>query len=245
VAQKAGAIPEDNIIRRAAMPGFFKQQKKYFMAKTATKTADSTETATGYEQMTRAQQDGSTNATSSMKQKSEDELKPLQKFFMDALKDVYWAEKELVKALQTMEQAATSEELREAFEDHGLLTQKHVTRLEKVFKMLGQPAEAKKCDAMQGLINEAQEIIKNTPEGTMTRDAALIIAAQKVEHYEIATYGGLVQLALTLGEERASDVLERTLNEEEETDYQLTEIAETCINFNAEQEEDEETEEEV
>lgn len=171
-----------------------------------------------------------------------DDTAPLSKFFIDSLKDIYWAEKALVKALTEMQQAATTDELQEAFEDHALLTQKHVSRLERVFKMLGQPAEAKKCDAMQGLIEEGQKIIKETPEGSMTRDAALIIAAQKVEHYEIASYGGLVQLALTLGETDVADILEQTLDEEEETDLNLTDIAESSINFAAEEETEEDVE---
>lgn len=89
---------------------------------------------------------------------------------------------------------------------------------------------------MDGLIKEGEEIIKSTEEGSMTRDAALIIAAQKVEHYEIATYGGLVQLAITMGHDKAADLLDKTLQEEEDTDYNLTEIAETHINFDAQQE---------
>jgi len=171
-----------------------------------------------------------------------DDTAPLTKFFLDALKDIYWAEKALVEALPRMQQAATTEELQDAFEDHTLLTQKHVSRLEKVFKMLGQPSEAKKCDAMQGLIEEGQKTIRETPEGSMTRDAALIIAAQKVEHYEIASYGGLVQLAITLGKDDVADILERTLDEEEETDLLLTDIAESSINFSAEEETQEDVE---
>jgi ferritin-like metal-binding protein YciE len=167
---------------------------------------------------------------------SDADLQPLEKFFMDALKDVYWAEKALTEALPKMQKAATTDELQEAFEDHTLVTQKHVSRLEKVFRLLGKPAEAKKCEAMQGLIKEGESIINETPEGSMTRDAALIIAAQKVEHYEIATYGGLIQLALTLGKTDVANILEMTLQEEEDTDMQLTDIAETCINFMAQEE---------
>jgi len=171
-----------------------------------------------------------------------DDTAPLSKFFLDALKDIYWAEKALTETLPKMQQAATTEELQDAFEDHTLQTQKHVLRLEKVFKLLQLPAEGKKCDAMQGLIKEGEEIIKNTPEGSMTRDAALIIAAQKVEHYEIATYGGLVQIALTLGESEIAEILDRTLEEEEETDMNLTDIAESSINFSAQEETEEDVE---
>lgn len=172
---------------------------------------------------------------------------PFERLFEDLLKDIYWAELHLVKALKKMSEAATTPELQEAFEDHMYATQKHASRLERVFKILGKPAEGKKCAAMEGLTEEANEIIKNTEDGSMTRDAGLIIAAQKVEHYEIATYGSLVQVALTLGYNDAADILDRTLNEEENTDRNLTMIAETHINPMADQEsgEEEEQEEEV
>ena len=161
---------------------------------------------------------------------------PLEKFFINELKDIYQAEQQLLKALPEMQQAATTEELEDAFEDHHRQTQRHVKRLEKVFQLIGQKPEGKKCEAMEGLVKEAKNIINETKEGTMTRDAALIIAAQKVEHYEIATYGGLVQLAITMGLHRAAELLEKTLDEEEDTDALLTEIAETKINIEAEDE---------
>ncbi|MCQ9639623.1 ferritin-like domain-containing protein [Chryseobacterium sp. WG14] len=161
---------------------------------------------------------------------------PLHQFFVNALKDIYYAENAILEALDKMQEAATAEELKEAFEDHHLQTQKHVKRLEKVFQLIGEKPEKKECKAIKGIIEEGEEVIKTTEEGTATRDAALIIAAQKVEHYEIATYGGLAQLAITMGHDKAADLLERTLQEEEDTDYQLTEIAETSINFDAEQE---------
>jgi ferritin-like metal-binding protein YciE len=160
----------------------------------------------------------------------------LEKFFTEQLKDIYYAEQQLLKAIPKMENAATTEELKEAFNDHLHQTQKHVKRLEKVFKMIGKKAEGKKCEAIEGLIKEAESIISETKENSMTRDAALIIAAQKVEHYEIATYGGLVQLALTMDLDDVSDILDTTLMEEEETDYLLTDIAENNINMEAEKE---------
>ncbi|HUR65118.1 MAG TPA: ferritin-like domain-containing protein [Chitinophagaceae bacterium] len=162
---------------------------------------------------------------------------PLDKFFEDQLKDIYYAEQQLLKALAEMKEACTTEELEDAFDEHRKLTERHVKRLEKVFETIGVKPEGKKCEAMDGLIKEAKSIISDTKTGTMTRDAALIIAAQKVEHYEIATYGGLVQLAITMGLFRAADLLEKTLVEEETTDKALTYIAETCINFEAEREE--------
>lgn len=158
---------------------------------------------------------------------------PLYKFFVDALKDIYFAEKHILEALPKMKEAATTEDLQDAFEDHHLITQKQISRLEKVFKIIGEKAEPKKCDAIIGIVKEGENIIKETEEGTMTRDAALIIAGQKVEHYEIASYGGLVALAETLELYKAADLLQTTLEEEEDTDFDLTEIAESSINFRA------------
>jgi len=180
-----------------------------------------------------------------MKAEKNTKEEPLEQFFIDALKDMYWAEKAIVESLPKMKAAATTEELKDAFEDHELQTRKHISRLEKVFEEIGQKAEAKKCEAMAGILKECEEIKNATPEGTMTRDAALIIAAQKVEHYEIASYGGLVQLALTLNYNKAADLLDKTLGEEEETDETLTDIAESYINFEASQEGEEEEESET
>ncbi len=177
-----------------------------------------------------------TTATDTANNEHENENSNLRKFFISALKDIYFAENAIIEALDKMQEAATTEELKDAFEDHQLQTKKHVSRLEKVFKLLDEKPEKKECEAIKGIIKEGEEIMKSTEDGSMTRDAALIIAAQKVEHYEIATYGGLVQLALTMGHDKAADLLEETLQEEEDTDYHLTEIAETSINFDAEQE---------
>lgn len=176
--------------------------------------------------------------TADKKTIKEDEMKnsPLHKFFVSALKDIYYAENAILEALVKMQDAATSEDLKDAFEDHHLQTQKHVKRLEKVFKLIDEEPEKKECKAIKGIIEEGEEVIKSTEDGSSTRDVALIIAAQKVEHYEIATYGGLAQLAITMGHDKAADLLERTLQEEEDTDAELTEIAETSINFDAEQE---------
>ena len=178
--------------------------------------------------------DDQSNPSKAATEKKADSL--LEKFFTEQLKDIYYAEQQLLKAIPKMENAATTEELKEAFNDHLHQTQKHVKRLEKVFKMIGKKAEGKKCEAIEGLIKEAESIISETKENSMTRDAALIIAAQKVEHYEIATYGGLVQLALTMDLDDVSDILDTTLMEEEETDYLLTDIAENNINMEAEKE---------
>src|SRR5687767_5560066 len=169
---------------------------------------------------------------------NQENLKPsyLEKFFIDQLKDIYYAEQLLVRSLPEMQKAATTEELEDAFADHLRQTERHVKRLEKVFQIVGKNPEGKKCDAMEGLVKEARSIISETKEGTMTRDAALIIAAQKVEHYEIATYGGLVQLAITMELHRAAGLLDKTLSEEEKTDRLLTQIAESYINIEAEHE---------
>lgn len=161
----------------------------------------------------------------------------LQEFFVDQLKDIYWAEKHLTSALPKMQKAATSQELQNAFEKHIGQTKEHITRLESVFESMDKKAQAKKCEAMEGLIKEGETIISETEKGTYTRDAALIMAAQKVEHYEIATYGGLVQLAKTIGLEDSAGILGQTLQEEKDTDVLLTKIAEKNINWEAENEE--------
>ncbi|MES2704205.1 MAG: ferritin-like domain-containing protein [Bacteroidota bacterium] len=183
---------------------------------------------------TNASRSAATNGTkkaASAKTGSEQESPSLlDKLFVSLLKETYWAEKHLVKALQTMQSQATTESLQDAFEDHMYVTQKHVSRLEKAFGMMEQEPEEKKCIAMEALTTEAEQIVAETEDGTMTRDAALIIAAQKVEHYEIATYGSLVQLARTLGYDNVAGILEKTLWEEEETDLLLTDIAESEVN---------------
>jgi ferritin-like metal-binding protein YciE len=162
----------------------------------------------------------------------------LEKFFMDALKDIYWAEKHLTKALPKMKKAATTEELQDAIEEHLAQTQEHVSRLEEVFEMLGKKAQAKKCEAMEGLVKEGESVIEETEDGSMTRDVGIIISAQKVEHYEIAAYGGLTQLARTMGLEDVAGILHQTLEEEKQADMLLTEIAENDINWEAEQEDE-------
>lgn len=167
----------------------------------------------------------------------------LEKLMTDSLKDIYWAEKHLTKTLPKMQKAATTEELKSAIEEHLAQTEEHVTRLEQVFEMFGKKAQAKKCEAMEGLTKEGDSIVEETEKGTMTRDAGIIMAAQKVEHYEIATYGSLVQLAKTLGMDDAAEILEQTLEEEKETDQMLTQIAEANINVEASHEGEEDQEE--
>lgn len=154
------------------------------------------------------------------------------KFFVDELKDIYWAEKHLAKALPKMKKAATSPELAAAFEKHAEETQGHVATLEQVFELLGEKASAKKCDAMEGLIEEGKGILEETELGVV-RDAGIIAASQKIEHYEIASYGTLRQFAETLGLEEAAALLEETLDEEKGADKKLTDVAVNAVNFDA------------
>ena len=163
----------------------------------------------------------------------------LMKLFEDELKDIYWAEKALTKAIPKMIKNATSEDLIEALEGHLDETKEQVTRLEQVFEILGKKATAKKCEAMDGLIKEAEEIMEECEEGAMC-DAGIISAGQKVEHYEIASYGTLRQFAETLGLDEAVDLLQMTLDEEKAADEKLTEVAVSAVNVEAEEEEMEE-----
>jgi|SRR5687768_7276045 len=181
----------------------------------------------------------SKSASSKQQQSSGGEL---EKFMYDSLKDIYWAEKHLIKAIPKLSKAATNEELIAALDEHLEVTEEHVARLEQVFELLGKKAQAKKCEAMEGLTKEAESIIEETEEGTATRDVGIIMAAQKVEHYEIATYGGLAQLAKTMGLTEVSEILGQTLAEEKEADEELTTIAENNINLQAETEGDEDEE---
>lgn len=163
----------------------------------------------------------------------------LREFFVDELKDIFWAEQKLVKTLPKLQKAATSQELKNAFGSHLEETKTHVQRLEKAFKLLGEKAVAKKCDAMAGITEEGSSVIEDTDAGTSTRDVALVMAGQKAEHYEIATYGGLAQIARTLGQDKVADLLEETLEEEKQADQKLTQIAENGVNYEASEEEEE------
>ena len=160
----------------------------------------------------------------------------LEEFFKDEIKDIYWAEKHLVKTLPKMAKAATSPELQEAFTNHLEETKVHVERLEQVFTLLEEKAQAKKCDAMDGITKEGDGIIEETETGTSTRDVGLILAGQKVEHYEISTYGGLAQLARNLGRDDVAELLEQTLQEEKAADQLLTTVAEESVNYQAAEE---------
>lgn len=180
----------------------------------------------------------SSRATAKKSTKSAEDLNGslLEEFFVNALKDIYWAEKALTKALPKMSKSATSQDLKKAFDQHLEVTEKQIERLEDVFEQMGKKAQGKKCEAMQGLVEESEHIISETKDDTSTRDAALIIAAQKVEHYEIASYGGLVQLARTMKKNGIAKTLEATLNEEKRADELLTKVAEKSINVEAAEE---------
>ena len=190
---------------------------------------------------TKSKQTGAKKAPQKSDTQKQKRTEPaLLEFFVGEIKDIYWAEKHLTKALPKMRKAATSEELANAFGEHLEVTKTHVSRLEQVFELLGKKPQAKKCDAMEGIVKEGESIIEETEEGTATRDVGLILAGQKVEHYEIATYGGLAQLAKTLGLDEVANLLMQTLGEEKEADQTLTGIAENDINYEAASEDDEE-----
>ncbi|SHL80569.1 YciE/YciF ferroxidase family protein [Flavobacterium saccharophilum] len=172
-----------------------------------------------------------TTKTGVTKPKS-DAASGLTELFEDGLKDIYWAEKALTKALPKMAKNASSPELIDALNNHLTETEGQISRLEQVFELAGQKAVAKKCDAMAGLIEEGNGILEETEIGVV-RDAGIIAACQKIEHYEIATYGTLRQFAETLGMEEAASLLEQTLEEEKAADKALTIVAVNAVNFEA------------
>jgi ferritin-like metal-binding protein YciE len=149
----------------------------------------------------------------------------LRELYIDELKDIYNAENQLVKALPKMAKAATSQELRQGFEEHLEQTKGHVQRLEQIFQKLEESPKGKKCKGMEGLVEEGSEVMGEDFEGSLM-DAALIGAAQRVEHYEIAAYGTVCAFAEELGEDEHAELLKETLEEEKETDEKLTKLAE-------------------
>jgi ferritin-like metal-binding protein YciE len=155
----------------------------------------------------------------------------LKEFFVDQLKDIYWAEKKLAKALPKLQDAATTPELKEAFGNHRQQTQTHVDRLEKIFGMVNEKIESTKNPVIAGIVNEGEDIIDETNKGTTQRDTGLIFAGHKAEHYKIATYSAMVDLAKNIGFNSAADVLRKTLAEDREADDLLTRIAEHNINY--------------
>jgi ferritin-like metal-binding protein YciE len=158
--------------------------------------------------------------------------KDLNDLFLDTLKDIYYAEKQILKALPKMAKAASSDKLRAAFEKHAAETEGQIERLEQVFEMLDKPARGKTCDAILGILDEGKEIMDEY-KGTDALDAGMLAAAQAVEHYEISRYGTLKTWASELGMNDAARLLDQTLKEEEKTDQALTQLAKTAVNLAA------------
>jgi ferritin-like metal-binding protein YciE len=170
-------------------------------------------------------------------------MQTLKDLYIDELKDIYDAENQIVKALPKMAKEAGNEELRAAIEQHLDQTQTQIERLEQIFEELGEKAKGTKCEATKGLLEEAKKMMEDA-EDEDVRDAAIIGSAQKVEHYEIAAYGTLRTYAELLGFDEQAELLQETLDEEKETDENLTELAVTCINMEANEDEEGEEEEE-
>lgn len=213
---------------------------KYSM-KTATKSpAKTTATKTTANKAATATKTASTSSRGKVKAKST-AAEGLQELFEDSLKDIYWAEKALTKALPKMAKNATNQNLIDGLNNHLSETEEQIARLEQVFELVGKKAVAKKCEAMDGLIKEGQDIMESTQPGAV-RDAGIIAASQKIEHYEIATYGTLVAFAKTLGMDEAANILHVTLEEEKAADLSLTEAAYNTINFDAAEADDSEME---
>jgi ferritin-like metal-binding protein YciE len=170
-------------------------------------------------------------------------METLKDLYIDELKDVYDAEHQIAKALPKMAKEATNEELRAAIEQHLDQTQTQIERLEQIFEELEEKPKGTKCEATKGLLEEAKRMMDEAEDDDV-RDAAIIAAAQKVEHYEIATYGTLRTYAELLGHDEQAELLQETLDEEKETDENLTELAVTCINMEANEEDEGEAEDE-
>ncbi len=170
--------------------------------------------------------------TKNMIQPNNDAAADLEALFIDSLRDIYWAETALLKALPVMMENATAPNLASAIKDHLMITQLQVERLDKAFSIIGEKAEGKKCEAMAGLIREGEEILAETQPGPV-RDAGIIAASQKIEHYEIATYGTLIAFAKALGHNDAAMLLNQSLAEEKESDMLLSDVALNAINMTA------------
>lgn len=164
------------------------------------------------------------------------ESSDFREFFMEQMKDIYGAEQELIKALPKLRDASTSPRLAAAFDQHIQDTEWQIELVKRVFELMGEKPESVKCEAMEGLVKEAQEVIADTEKDSYTRDAGLILAGQKVEHYEIAAYGTLRIFAGHMGQEEVKKNLEKILENEKETDVNLTVIAENYINEKAAEE---------
>ncbi len=157
----------------------------------------------------------------------------LKEFFIQHLKKLYWAEQKLVETLADMEDAATSQQLKEGFRDHLDQTRKHVSRLDQVFSLVGEDADTSKCKVMSAITDAGAKTISETDDGSALRDVGLIFGGQMAEHYEIASYGNMIPLAKVLGYDEAASIFEKTLAEEKEADQLLTQIAEQSVNYKA------------
>jgi ferritin-like metal-binding protein YciE len=212
--------------------------KFYIMAKSPVKksAAKDTKSKAAFASTREADSPSATNASKysptsevKMNEQSLDAADGLLKLFTESVKDIYWAEKQLVKALPKMAKSAGNAELANAIEDHLEQTRIHAERLEQVFSLLGKKPQARKCDAMEGLTKEGEAVIEDTDKGTAARDMGIIMASQKVEYYEIAAYTGLIKLGNKLGLTAIADILSETLTEEQDADDLLAEIADNQI----------------
>lgn len=206
--------------------------KKSAKSEGATKSAAASKTGTTAKPATRSTSTRATKSDATNVKAKSDAAKDLADLFEDGLKDIYWAEKELLKALPKMQKNASTADLQQAIEKHITETKTHVKRLEECFKSIGKKAQAEKCEAMEGLIEEGNSIMEETEKGYI-RDAGIIAAAQKVEHYEIATYGTLAAFAKVLKDKTSLSLLLQTLEEEKNCDETLSEIADTNLNTKA------------
>ncbi len=227
---------EPNKPKFATMKTYNDDEKEVKTDKSGRKSESTTATKTGTRKTTTAKTKTTTgvskSAASTAKKSSYtgDAESDFHTFFVDALKDIYWAELHLKKGLAKMCKASTTEQLSAAFNKHYDEGDQQIAELETVFSLLGEKPEAKRCEAMAGLLEEAESIVSDTKRNSFVRDAGLILAAQKVEHYEIATYGTLYALAAYLPDKKVQKVLGTILAEEKKTDVALTKLAEEFIN---------------
>ncbi len=177
-----------------------------------------------------------TKKSSAATEKDKKSGEEFRDFFIDELKDILWAERALLKALPKMRKAATGKELAASFDSHLAETEAQISTLEQVFDLMGEKPKTKKCDAMEGLISETESIIADTEKGSAIRDAGLILAAQKVEHYEIATYGTLAAFADAMEEAKVAKLLRSILRDEKKSDKKLTILALESVNEDASEE---------
>lgn len=227
---KKAAAPKKAAAKKAAAPPKKVAAKKAAAKKAAPKKAAAKKSAAPPAKQAAAKKTAGKKAAPI----TEDTM--LQNLFLDSLKDIYYAERSGTKVLPKLAKAATSEEVRQALDQHAQQTNGQVQRLEQVFEHIGKKPQGKKCEAIEGLIREADSLVKETRKGSKTRDVALIMAVQKMEHYEIASYGGIATLAAQMGQSQVKELLGQTLQEEKDADSLLTQIAESSVNQQAQQE---------